>query len=207
MKKKQDEKAKQKNPVEVQETPAEKETQEAEQPAEQSQEKPDEQPAQKEKQEEAPKQEEEASDDAQAEETGEGAEPEQEAPEAEEAPAEEQPTAQPEESDSDENAQLKAELLTSNSKLAAYAAGVRQDMIEDAVTLATAQAQASGEGTLEAVTKAMDEVLKRHPEWKAEPPSKKKTGGFKLGADPDAAAGRKSGKTENTEKKRWNRFK
>ncbi len=206
MKKKQDEKAKQKNPVEAQESPAEKEKPEAEQP----QEKPDEQPAQEEKQEKPPQLEDEAADDVQAEESGEddaeSSDLEQEAPEAEETSAEDE-QAVPAANGGDENAKLRADLLTANSKLAAYAAGVRQDMIDDAVILATAQAQAAGEVTEEAVTAAMTEVLKRHPEWKAEAPSKKKTGGFKLGADPDAASGRKNGKTENTEKKRWNRFK
>ncbi len=198
MKKKQDEKAKQKNPVEAQESPAEKEKPEVDQPA------------QEEKQEKPPQLEDEAADDAQAEENGEddaeSAEPEQEASEAEETSAEDEQTV-PAANGGDENAKLRADLLTANSKLAAYAAGVRQDMIDDAVILATAQAQTAGEVTEEAVTAAMTEVLKRHPEWKAEAPSKKKTGGFKLGADPDAASGRKNGKTENTEKKRWNRFK
>ncbi len=206
MKKKQDEKAKQKNPVEAQESPAEKKKPEAEQP----QEKSDEQPAQGEKQEKPPQLEDEATDDAQDEESGEddaeSSDLEQEAPEAEETSAEDEQT-EPVANGGDENEKLRADLLTANSKLAAYAAGVRQDMIDDAVTLATAQAQAAGgEVTEKAVTAAMTEVLKRHPDWKAEAPSKKKAGGFKLGADPDAATGRKSGKTEKTEKKRWNRF-
>ena len=119
--------------------------------------------------------------------------------------AEETPAA---ESIPDDNAQLRADLLSANCKLAAYAAGVRPDMIADAVTLATAQAQSTGEVTEEAVTKAMGEVIKRHPNWAQDSgTAKKKTGGFRLGADPDASAGRKSGKTEKTEKKRWNRFK
>lgn len=129
------------------------------------------------------------------------------APKSEKAedPEKETPAA---ESVPDDNAQLRADLLSANCKLAAYAAGVRPDMIADAVTLATAQAQSTGEVTEEAVTKTMGEVIKRHPEWAQESgPAKKKTGGFRLGADPDASAGRKSGKTENTEKKRWNRFK
>ncbi len=202
MKKKQDEKAKQKNSVEAQESPAEKEKPEADQP----QEKPGEQPAQEEKQEKPPQPEDEASDDAQAEENGEGAEPEQEAPEAEETPAEDEQAVSAA-NGGDENAKLRADLLTANSKLAAYTAGVRQDMIDDAVILATAQAQAAGEVTEEAVTAAMTEVLKRHPEWKAEVSDKKKSGGFKLGADPDTSTTKKTTKTQSGSEKRWNRFK
>ena len=80
-------------------------------------------------------------------------------------------------------------------------------MIQDATTLATAEAQAAGEATEEAVAKAMANVLKRHPEWKAEG-DKKKSGGFKLGADPDASGKPKGAKANGDgSKKRWNRFK
>lgn len=109
---------------------------------------------------------------------------------------------------SDENAALKNQLLQAQGKLAAYAAGVAKDMIDDAVTLAMAEAAKSGEVTEAAVTKAMEAVLRRHPEWKAEDESKKKTGGFKLGADRDSGGNYKklAGNT-TTNTKRWNRFK
>lgn len=168
-----------------------------------------------------------APDDGEAKENGEGAadketaesqEPSEEKPageaagpapkpEAEEAAAEEQPPATPPAApDEDtEKAQLASDLLAARSKLAAYAAGVAPDMIADAVTLATAEA---GPGADEAaVTKAMQAVLKRHPEWKADG-EKKKSGGFKLGADPDKAGGRKPGGGDAPKNaKRWNRFK
>lgn len=211
MKKKTDEKAKNPPTAEAEATPAEKEKPEAEQPAEQPQdtpeEKPEETPAPAEKS-ETPQPEDEASNDAQPDENGEEAEPEHTAEQqTDQQQATEQTAALPEETPASPDKQLRADLLAARSQLAAYTAGVRQDMIADAVTLATAQAQANGEVTEEAVAAAMGEVLKRHPEWKADAPSKKKSGGFRLGADPDAAAGHKIGKTENTEKKRWNRFK
>ena len=111
---------------------------------------------------------------------------------AEEKPTEEKPP-EPKAEGESETARLTAELLAARSQLAAYAAGVTPDMIQDAVTLATAEAQAAG--------------LKRHPEWKTEG-GKKKSGGFKLGADPDASGKPKSAKADGgNNKKRWNRFK
>lgn len=125
---------------------------------------------------------------------------------AEEKPTEEKPP-EPKAEGESETARLTAELLAARSQLAAYAAGVTPDMIQDAVTLATAEAQAAGKVTEEAVAKAMAAVLKRHPEWKTEG-GKKKSGGFKLGADPDASGKPKSAKADGgNNKKRWNRFK
>lgn len=123
-------------------------------------------------------------------------------------PAEKQPDAEapaPEIGGAGENEQLRKELLATRSQLAAYAAGVAPEMIQDAVVLATAEAQASGEVTEEAVSKAMESVLKRHPEWKAS--GGQKTGGFRLGADPDASGKAKASKEDGGNKKRWNRFK
>lgn len=137
---------------------------------------------------------------------------EEEAEDDEEDPQDQQedqpPTDAAQEGASDENAALKDQLLQAQGKLAAYAAGVAKDMIDDAVTLAMAEAAKSGEVTEAAVAKAMEAVLKRHPEWKAEDESKKKTGGFKLGADRDSGGNYKkpSGNT-TTKTKRWNRFK
>lgn len=125
----------------------------------------------------------------------------------EEAPDEEQPAAAPPPAAEDdaEKAQLASDLLAARSKLAAYAAGVAPDMITDAVTLATAEAGPDADEA--AVTKAMQAVLKRHPEWKTED-GKKKGGGFKLGADPDKAGGKKQGGGDAAKNvKRWNRFK
>lgn len=131
-------------------------------------------------------------------------------PEKEE-PAQEEETAPAEPSSTaTENEKLKADLLEARSQIAAYSAGVAPEMVADAVTLATAEAKAAGEVTEEAVTKAMDNVLKRHPEWKTKPSAggaKKTTGGFKLGADPDSAGRDKGTDAEKGgSKKPWNKF-
>lgn len=184
--------AKKKNPEQEQPAADEQEVETSTDETEQ----PQEEPAQ-----------EQETEEQEAEETGEE--------EAEDSPREEQPEDQQQEdapvSDSgqaDENAALKQELLQVQGKLAAYAAGVAKNMIEDAVTLAMAEAAKSGEITEAAVTKAMEAVLKRHPEWKAEEESKKKTGGFKLGADRDSGGSyKKPASNTTTNTKRWNRFK
>lgn len=135
--------------------------------------------------------------------------PEEEQPEKEDQTTAEEPApASPSSSDT-ENEKLKADLLEARSQLAAYAAGVAPEMVADAVTLATAEAKASGEVTEEAVAKAMENVLKRHPEWKtkAATGAKKSTGGFKLGADPDSTGRGKDPSTEKGgSKKPWNKF-
>lgn len=117
-------------------------------------------------------------------------------------------TAAPAQKETSETERLKADLLAARSQLAAYAAGVAPEMVADAVTLATAEAQAVGEVTEEAVTKAMANVLKRHPEWKSKPATggKKTTGGFKLGADPDSSGHSKDTSKEKGAKKPWNKF-
>lgn len=125
----------------------------------------------------------------------------------EDAPAQPDPA---EAAEDPEKAQLKADLLQARSQIAAYSAGVAPDMVADAVTLATAEAKAAGEVTEEAVAKAMDNVLKRHPEWKTKPSAggaKKTTGGFKLGADPDSTGRDKGTSSEKAgNKKPWNKF-
>lgn len=111
---------------------------------------------------------------------------------------------------SEREAQLQTELLEARSQLAAYAAGVDPAKIGDAVILATAEAQKEGDLTEAGVTKAMANVLKRHPEWKASGGDSKKSGsgGFKLGADPDkAGSSKKAGGKSNGNTKRWNRYK
>lgn len=134
---------------------------------------------------------------------------EEEQPEKEEpTPAEEPEPAEPASADA-EKEQLKAALLESRSQIAAYAAGVAPEMVADAVILATAEAKAAGEVTEEAVAKAMNNVLKRHPEWKTKPSAgaKKTTGGFRMGADPDGGSERgKESSAEKGAKKPWNKF-
>lgn len=133
--------------------------------------------------------------------------PEGEAPagDGEASPAEEPPA--PPQAEGSETDRLKADLLQARSQLAAYAAGVAPEMVADAVTLATAEAKAAGEVTEDAVAKAMENVLKRHPEWKAAAGSGKKTGGFRLGADPDRSGrdGKKPAADKGS-KKPWNKF-
>lgn len=102
-------------------------------------------------------------------------------------------------------AQVKAALLAANCEIAAYKAGVDSAMVADAITLARAEA---GPGADEAaIAAAMQRVLERHPEWKAPTAAKKTTGGFRLGADPDAAAKPTAPQKDPAGAKRWNRFK
>lgn len=104
-----------------------------------------------------------------------------------------------------ELAQVKAALLAANCEIAAYKAGVDSTMVADAITLARAEA---GPGADEAaIAAAMQRVLERHPEWKAPAAAKKTTGGFRLGADPDAAAKPTAPQKDPAGAKRWNRFK
>lgn len=135
---------------------------------------------------------------------------EEDQPEKEEPAQEEEPAPAEPSSTAAENEKLKADLLEARSQIAAYSAGVSPEMVADAVTLATAEAKAAGEVTEEAVAKAMDNVLKRHPEWKTKPSAggaKKTTGGFKLGADPDSASRDKGTAAEKGgSKKPWNKF-
>lgn len=141
-------------------------------------------------------------------------EKDEETPEDKEQPKEDDPEKSPAAAPTDEvserEAQLQNELLEARSQLAAYTAGVDPSKIGDAVILATAEAQKEGDLTEAGVTKAMANVLKRHPEWKASGSDGKKsgTGGFKLGADPDkSSGGKKSGDKSGGNSKRWNRFK
>lgn len=140
-------------------------------------------------------------------------EKDEETPEDKEQPKddpEKAPAAAPTNEVSEREAQLQTELLEARGQLAAYAAGVDPSKVGDAVILATAEAQKEGDLTEAGVTKAMANVLKRHPEWKASGGDGKKSGsgGFKLGADPDKASnGKKSGGKSNGNTKRWNRYK
>ena len=136
--------------------------------------------------------------------------PAEEKPEDEEQPKDDPAPAATSSEGSEREAQLEAELLEARGQLAAYAAGVDPSKVGDAVILATAEAQKEGDLTEAGVTKAMANVLKRHPEWKASGSDGKRSGagGFKLGADPDkSSGGKKSGDKSGGNSKRWNRFK
>lgn len=118
-------------------------------------------------------------------------------------PATEEPAAEQAALPSPELGAMKRELLLSQAQLAAYRSGARPEMAEDAVLLALHDAEKDGEEvTEEAVRKALDGVLKRHPEWKQEKEGEK-TGGFQVGAP--------GGDVQNNgepkpAQKRWNRF-
>ena len=183
--------AKKKNPE--QENPP---VQEQETEPEQHEETPVEEPTQEQQPEE---QETEEQEDPEEEEPGEEEEDPQEPPQQEQQP-QEQPAAD------EETVQLRSQLLQAQGRLAAYGAGVIPAMVDDAVTLAMAEAARTGTVTEATVTAAMEAVLKRHPEWKAEEGKKKTAGGFKIGADRDnGGVQKKPGTTQNV--KRWNRFK
>ena len=126
------------------------------------------------------------------------------------AEAKEEPTSQKQDAPDESRQRIQAleqEVLELRSRNAAYAAGVRPDMVEDAVTLSMAQAQAAGEVTEETVQQAMEQVLQRHPEWKVAPAGKKASGGFVLGSDPSRTTDSKPANGRKTEnKKPWNKF-
>ena len=175
------------NPEQETEEQPTAEEQEAETPAEENEDPQEEVPTQDQEEQEEPEEEEPA-----AEEEGEN-------------PQDQEPGEPAQEPASDESAALRQQLLQARGQIAAYSAGVAPGMVDDAVTLAMAEAAKAGEVTEAALTKAMEAVLKRYPEWKAED-GRKKTGGFKLGADRDnSGAGKKQNTTQNV--KRWNRFK
>lgn len=133
-------------------------------------------------------------------------------PEEQENPAEEtaeedtesaEPAEPQEEGSAQRIARLEEELLQARCRLAAYGAGVNPEMAEDAVTLAIGAARQEGEVTEESVTRAMDGVLKRHPDWK----NGRAMAGFRLGADTDPNLIPAPGGEPEPEKRRWNRFK
>lgn len=141
-----------------------------------------------------------------------GGQPEEQAEPAEEAAGEDNEPTEPTEpaepaGTQDDSArriaQLEEQLLQARCRLAAYAAGVSPELAEDAVTLAIGAARQEGEVTEESVTRAMDGVLKRHPDWK----NGRGMAGFRLGADTDPNAIPAPGGEPEPEKRRWNRFK
>ena len=84
---------------------------------------------------------------------------------------------------------------------AAFAAGVSPELVGDAVTLAVQAAREEGEATEEAVAAALEQVLRRHPGWRA---AARRAGNFRLGAD-EPAAPRPAAPAQDAPK-RWNRF-
>lgn len=188
--------AKKKNP-EQEGQPAEE--QEIETPSEDTEEPEEETPAEDRETDHQEESEEQEAEDP-AEEDGEEDPQDQQEEQQPDAPAQDQP-------DTDEVAELRRQLLEARGQNAAYAAGVVPGMVDDAVTLAMAEAAKTGEVNEAAITKAMEAVLKRHPEWKASGTDKPK-GGFKLGFDRDNG-GTPKNQNANTPQntKRWNRFK
>lgn len=171
-------------------------------PAQEQEREPEQQeetPAQEEQEQQPQEQEPEEQEDPEEEESG-----EEEGDPQEPLQQEQQPQEQP--SADEETVQLRSQLLQAQGRLAAYGAGVIPAMADDAVTLAMAEAARTGTVTEATVTAAMEAVLKRHPEWKAEEGKKKTAGGFKIGTDRDnGGVQKKPGATQNV--KRWNRFK
>lgn len=190
--------AKKKNP-EQEAPPAEpqEETPQEETPVEEPQDPQEEQPREQDPQEEPA---EDPEEEKPGEEEKDPAQDPEEQPQEEPAkPPDQQPSAE-------ETEQLRAQLLQAQGRLAAYGAGVNPAMVDDAVTLAMAEAAKAGAVTEASVTAAMEAVLKRHPEWKAEEGKKKTAGGFKIGADRDnGGTQKKPGTVQNI--KRWNRYK
>ena len=190
--------------------------------AEQPQALGEEHPAQesKEKEEQAqPQEQAEESQQSEQEEPKQESEPKQEKSQtkaAKTAEAKEVPTSRKQDAPDESRQRIQAleqEVLELRSRNAAYAAGVRPELVEDAVTLSMAQARAAGEVTEvtevteETLQRAMEQVLQRHPEWKAAPAGKKASGGFVLGSDPSRTSEPKSANGRKTEnKKPWNKF-
>lgn len=114
---------------------------------------------------------------------------------------EEQPEDAPDEAPQQRIAALEQQLLDARCRLAAFAAGISPELVGDAVTLAVQGARSQGDVTEESVTAAMEQVLARHPGWKA---GARRTGGFRLGADTEDHPRRPA--PVRDEPKRWNRF-
>lgn len=85
-----------------------------------------------------------------------------------------------------QNNDVMKQLVKANAQIAAYKAGISPDLVEDAVALAIYEASEQGEATAENISAALDNVLKRHPEWKPAKDDKEKQKGFKVGAENNA---------------------
>jgi len=78
--------------------------------------------------------------------------------------------------DTSELNSLKTENLQLKAQIEAYKAGFRADVLEDAVTLATALLERDGTD----ITQALQAVGEKYPDWKN---SAENTGGFRVGAE------------------------
>lgn len=76
----------------------------------------------------------------------------------------------------------KRETMIRKAQLECTRKGVIPTAIEDAVNLAIIDASKDGEATSEKIDKALNEVLKRHPEWKDDDKGRR-SGGFKIGME------------------------
>lgn len=120
-----------------------------------------------------------ASDDSQADENGEGTE-EKPAETAENAQNEKISTETEQVAESDDVEKIKAENIRLKAQLEAHAAGFRNNVIEDAVLIASNIAQRDG---IE-IAEALGAVAKKYPDWKVgDKNSQDKGSGFKVGAD------------------------
>ena len=127
-----------------------------------------------------------APDDKQADENGEGAaaQPEQAEPPTEKAPAEEkapeaETKAEPAPDPSAELETLREENARLKAQLEAHKAGFRGEYIEDAVLIAEHGAKRDGT----TIEEALQAVAKKYPEWKHTAGEGGKSG-FKVGAEP-----------------------
>ena len=75
------------------------------------------------------------------------------------------------------------DLMIAKAQIAAMKDGVVPGAVEDAVYLAVMQAEKAGEADEDGVADALKEVLKRHPEWKAQSKKDDAKAGFKIGVD------------------------
>ena len=76
----------------------------------------------------------------------------------------------------------KRETMIRKAQLECTRKGVIPTAIEDAVNLAIIDASKDGEATSEKIDKALNEVLKRHPEWRDDDKGRR-SGGFKIGME------------------------
>ena len=97
------------------------------------------------------------------------------------------------------------EMLIVRTQLEAYKSGqIRSECVEDAVDLAMAALSKSAtEPTNDALKEALNAILSRHPEWKADD---KQKGGFKVGSDGENDNAQQQKVTEAPNKKRWNKW-
>lgn len=82
----------------------------------------------------------------------------------------------------DNSAALQRKIVETRAQLAAYKEGIKPEAVEDAVLLAMHEVEKSGDALdEESVSEALEEVLKRHPEWKKQDDPKNSSGGFRVG--------------------------